>query len=201
MGYSSSTNGASQYFHRQYIDAIFGEGIHELGYTLVDSKIDNIPYITNAPVMHWVSTRQICWRPSHDIYTDVPQFITADLPGSWLVGLTQYNILTNAPNATVKLKQNNELIYEGITNATGVLLLSLTESLMPGTYQLFITAPNHYPFETTINVIASEMPYIICQNYTYDDADGLYHVNEVINISLVAKNVGMVNQGSAGPYP
>ena len=198
-GTQGSTNGASQYFHRQYIDAIFGEGIHELGYTLVDSKIDNISYITNAPVMHWVSYEtNLLGDPAMNIYTDVPQFITADLPGSWLVGLTQYNILTNAPNATVKLKQNNELIYEGITNATGVLLLSLTESLMPGTYQLFITAPNHYPFETTINVIASEMPYIICQNYTYDDADGLYHVNEVINISLVAKNVGLVNQSSAG---
>ncbi|HCX60461.1 MAG TPA: hypothetical protein DG355_07340, partial [Candidatus Cloacimonas sp.] len=44
-GMQGSTNGASQYFHREYIDAIFGENIHELGYTLVDSKIDNIPFI------------------------------------------------------------------------------------------------------------------------------------------------------------
>ncbi|HNQ44021.1 MAG TPA: C25 family cysteine peptidase, partial [Candidatus Cloacimonadota bacterium] len=190
-GTQGSTNGASQYFHRQYIDAIFGEGIHELGYTLVDSKIDNIPYITNSPVMYWVTYEtNLIGDPAMNIYTDIPQSISANLPSSWLVGLTQYNIITNAPNATVKIKQGNIVYYEGVADASGALIINLTDTLLPGNYQLFISATNFYPLDTNISVIASEMPYIVCQGFSFTDDDGLYHTDEVIGINFTAKNVG-----------
>ncbi len=73
-GMQGSTDGASQYIHRQYIDAIFGENIHEVGYTLVDSKIDNIPFITNQPVMYWVDYEtNLFGCPAMMIWTDTPQ--------------------------------------------------------------------------------------------------------------------------------
>ena len=40
-GMQGSTNGASQFFHRQYVDAIFNEGITTMGGANSDSKEDN----------------------------------------------------------------------------------------------------------------------------------------------------------------
>jgi hypothetical protein len=47
-----STNGASQKFHRQFVDAIFGEHIPEIGKANHDSKEDNIKFI-NSACMRW----------------------------------------------------------------------------------------------------------------------------------------------------
>jgi len=45
-GEYNSTNGSSQYYDRQFFDAIFGEGIYELGWVNADSKEDNIPFLS-----------------------------------------------------------------------------------------------------------------------------------------------------------
>jgi len=47
------TNGASQYYDRQFFDAIFDEGIEEIGKANQDSKEDNIGFI-NQEAMRWV---------------------------------------------------------------------------------------------------------------------------------------------------
>ncbi|MFH1777298.1 MAG: C25 family cysteine peptidase [Candidatus Omnitrophota bacterium] len=44
-GVLNSTNGSSQYYNRQFWDAVLGEGILNLGRANQDSKEDNIPYL------------------------------------------------------------------------------------------------------------------------------------------------------------
>lgn len=51
-GTKGSTNGPSQRFHRQFWDAIFGEGICEIGKANQDSKEDILPYL-NYACMRW----------------------------------------------------------------------------------------------------------------------------------------------------
>lgn len=48
-----STNGPSQYFDRQFWDAIFGEGITNLGRANQDSKEDNASYINSGDAIRW----------------------------------------------------------------------------------------------------------------------------------------------------
>jgi hypothetical protein len=48
FGSSVSTDAPSQYFDRQFFDAIFGEGIRELGPANQDSKEDNVGYLSYA---------------------------------------------------------------------------------------------------------------------------------------------------------
>ncbi|MBN1801305.1 MAG: hypothetical protein JW891_07350 [Candidatus Lokiarchaeota archaeon] len=43
-----TTNGASQHFDREFFDAIFGEGITEIGRANQDSKEDSIPFLSQA---------------------------------------------------------------------------------------------------------------------------------------------------------
>jgi hypothetical protein len=198
-GSQGSTDGASQYLHRQYIDAIFGEHINELGYTLVDSKIDNIPFINNSPVMYWVDFEtNLLGCPAMMVWSDTPQTIAANLPAQWMVGVNSYQIQTNAPYAEMILKNAEGTIYSTIADAAGFLNINMLASLNPGVYQLYINAPNFYPYVMNINVTASQMPYIVCNNVSYGDADGLHHTGETIDVSLYAKNVGLLDLTQSG---
>jgi hypothetical protein len=51
-GVVGSTNGASQRFHRQFLDAIYGEDIQQIGKANQDSKEDNL-FRIYAPCMRW----------------------------------------------------------------------------------------------------------------------------------------------------
>ncbi|MCB5264614.1 MAG: C25 family cysteine peptidase [Candidatus Cloacimonetes bacterium] len=198
-GVQGSTNGASQYFHREYIDAIFGEGIHALGYTLVDSKIDNIPFITGTAVMYWVTYEtNLFGCPVTSIWSDTPSTMTVNLPSAWLVGLSQYTVQTNAPNAFLKIKQDNNTLYEGYADAAGTVNINMTQALIPGNYVVYLSAANFYPSAHNIFVTSSDMPYIVCENVNTSDEDGILHTGEILDISMYIKNLGMVAQAGGG---
>jgi hypothetical protein len=198
-GTQGSTNGASQYLHREYVDAIFGEDIHELGYTLVDSKIDNIPFITNQPVMYWVDYEtNLIGCPAMMIWTDTPMQMTVSLPSQWLVGLTQYTIQTDAPHARFLMKKDGQQYYDTYADDSGIITINLLESLTPGSYQIYLNAPNFYPYQNTVFVTASEMPYVICKDVSYADDDNVIHTGEEIAVGITVKNVGMVDQANNG---
>ena len=198
-GVQGSTDGASQHIHREYIDAIFGEGIHALGYTLVDSKIDNIPFITGSAVMYWVTYEtNLFGCPVTSIWSDTPTTMTVNLPTVWLVGLNQYTVQTNAPNAFLKIKQDTAILYEGYADEAGIINVNLSQGLLPGNYAVHISAPNFYPSTQNIFVTASDMPYIVCDNVNTSDEDGILHTDEVLNISMNIKNLGMVAQNTGG---
>ncbi len=198
-GTQGSTAGPSQYFHREYIDAIFGENINALGYTLVDSKIDNIPFITGSGVMYWVTYEtNLFGCPVTSIWSDTPQSITANLPSVWLVGLNHYTIQTNAPHALLKIKQTDDILYESYADETGIINVEMLQGLLPGNYTVYISAPNFYPSTHNIFVTASDMPYIVCENASNSDEDGILHTGEIVDISMYIKNLGMISQDTGG---
>lgn len=198
-GMQGSTDGASQYIHRQYNDAIFGENIFDLGYTLVDSKIDNIPFIANSSVMYWVTYEtNLLGDPAMMVWTDTPQSIVANLAPALMVGVNNYQLSTNAPGAAFTLKYAGEIIYQGVADAGGTVNISLLDALIPGDYQYYLTAPNFYAFEGSATATAAQMPYVVCNNIEYVDADHLYHTGETVNINFYAKNVGMLDLTAPG---
>ncbi len=200
-GSQGSTDGASQYLHRQYNDAIFGEDILELGYTMVDSKIDNIPFISNTPVMYWVTYEtNVFGDPAMMLWSNTPQYVSATLPTQWLVGVNSYQIITNAPFAEFILKRDGSTVVSTIADANGLISVSLLETLSPGVYQIYINAPNFYAYATSVTVSAAQMPYIVATAISYNDADGLYHTGETVNVNFWAKNVGMVNLDGNGTF-
>ena len=198
-GMQNSTNGASQYFHRQYVDAIFGEDIFELGWALADSKIDNIPFISNSPVMYWVTYEtNLIGDPALMVWTDYPQEIIAELPAYWTVGVNSYQIQTNAPQASLRIKSAGEIVYEGVADASGLIYISMLQSFAPGDYDLYITAPNFFSYHTVFTVQASEMPYVVATEVQYLDADNLFHTGEIVNLTVTLENVGMYDQVNPG---
>ena len=198
-GMQGSTDGASQYIHRQYVDALFGEGIQELGYSLADSKIDNIPYITNNAVMYWVDFEtNLFGDPALSGWTSTPAPITVQLPTYWTVGLNNYQVQTNAPNANLRIRNSGGMVFEGSANPSGLVNINLINSLPPGSYDLYVNCPNFLGYHSQIEVIASEMPYIVATQVDFVDADGLYHTGEVVPLPVTIKNVGLMNHLEPG---
>ena len=198
-GMQGSTDGASQYLHRQYIDAIFGENINQLGYTLVDTKIDVIPFINQQPVMYWVLYEtNLFGDPAMMIWSDAPQTILAQIPSYWAVGLTNYSIQTNAPGAELRLKRDGAEIVQLVADATGLFNLNLIESLFPGQYDLYINAPNFYNYSASVNVTASSQPYVVCNVVSTDTENGQLLTDNEYQLSVKVKNVGMMDQLSPG---
>ena len=198
-GMQGSTDGPSQYFHRQYIDALFGEEINALGVALMDSKIDNIPYIQNSPVMYWVTYEtNLFGDPAMSVWTDTPTQLSVQLPSYWTVGLNNYQVLTNAPLAKLRLKNGDTIIFEGQADTGGLINISLMEPLVPGNYDLYVNAANYIGYHSQITVQANEMPYIVASNVQFLDQDNLYHTGEVVNIDVTIENVGLINQSNPG---
>ena len=193
-----STHGVSQRFHRQYLDALFGENIHDLGYMLVDSKIDNIPYTTFPNMYHVAYNTNLFGCPATSVWSDTPSYITADLPSAWLVDLTQYSIQTNAPGAQLKIKRGSDTYYESFADETGLITIDLQEGLFPGNYVIYINADNFYPSTHSIFVTASDMPYIVCENVTTSAIDGILQTGDTVYLSMAIKNLGMVDLSSGG---
>lgn len=198
-GSQGSTDGASQYIHRQYVDAIFGENISELGWTLVDSKIDNIPFLNNQPVMYWVDYEtNLLGDPALMIWTDTPQVLTAQLPSVWAVGVNNYQVQTNAPGALLRIKQGDSIVCETTANASGLVDVSLLAALTPSQYELYINAPNFYGYQSTFTATASQMPYIVCSNVTTNTTDNLHQTDHDYWISATIRNLGLIDQLNAG---
>lgn len=194
-----STDGSSQRFHREFLDALFGEDTQELGYALADSKIDNIPHIETSPYMLYTAyNTNLLGCPATMVWTDAPSALVVNLPDSWLVDITQYSIQTNAPNAHLKIKRAAETYYEGYADETGLINIEFQDALSPGNYDMYISAANFYPYIQQIFVTATDMPYIVCDNVSTSASDGILETGDIVNISTVIKNLGMVDLSSGG---
>ncbi len=198
-GMQGSTDGASQYIHRQYIDAIFGEQINELGYTLVDAKIDVIPFINQQPVMYWVLYEtNLFGDPAMMIWSAAPQTMMAQVPSYWAVGLNNYEIQTNAPGAELRLKRDGAEIVQMVADANGLFSLNLIESLFPGQYDLYINAPNFYNYSCAVNVTAASQPYVVCNVTSTSTQNGQLLTDNEYQLNVKVKNVGMIDQLNPG---
>ncbi len=93
------TNGPSQYYHRQFWDAVYGENITVISKANQDSKEDNINHI-NSPYMRW------CYYELNLLGDPVIKFYDIDnnppdkpsRPSGLLFGRTdkEYNLTTNS---------------------------------------------------------------------------------------------------------
>ncbi|MDD3234901.1 MAG: C25 family cysteine peptidase, partial [Candidatus Cloacimonetes bacterium] len=195
----SSTNGSSHHFHREYMDAFFGENIAENGEALNDSKIDIIPFTLNSGVMHWVHYElNLLGDPAMKAWTDTPATFTAQLPTAWITGLDHYVFQTNAPRANIRIKDGADFLYEGFADVNGLVYIHLDRIISPGSYDLFVNAPNVFPWHTQITFQATASAYLSCLPVVFHVSDGLNHTGEEIPLTVTLRNVGQGAQIAAG---
>ncbi|MBI9038616.1 MAG: T9SS type A sorting domain-containing protein [Bacteroidales bacterium] len=193
-GQHSSTDGASQYFDRQFFDAIFGEDITEIGWSNADSKEDNVPFIDGEAIRWCYYELNLFGDPSMDIWTAVPTDFAAAYPASIPIGSSQLAVQTAVAFARVALVQNGELIGRGVADESGsIIVYTFSPIIDPSPISISIIGHNKNRHQGNI-VIVSDEPYVIFDSKVLNDdagnGNGILDYNESVTLSVGLKNVG-----------
>jgi hypothetical protein len=191
-----STNGASQFFDREFFDALFGENIYNIGDINADSKDDNASNITSDEVIKWCGYEtNLFGDPSMDIWTATPSEITATYQQSISVGVNQIDFQTDVPFARIGLMQNDSLIGRGVADANGNATITLNGPItnVADPISVSIIGHNRIRHQGTIVVIANQ-PYIMYQAHQIKDNQGNNNnqldPGEAVGLNVSLKNVG-----------
>jgi hypothetical protein len=196
-GMQGSTNGASQFLHREFIDAIFGENIVELGFALMDVKLDVIPFL-DSPTLYWVNYEtNLIGDPLLKVRTQTPENISVIHAEQIVVGTTELEIDADINAANIVLTQNENIIAIGYTGLYGQTTLQFEpiQNLEP--LQLQISKYNYQTYTAEIAVLNSTSPYVVApevefiENGAYND--GYLQSNDILNMNVTFQNMGNSN--------
>lgn len=191
-GSAGSTNGVSQKYHRQWADAIFTEEIVEIGETLNDCKIDNIPMMDNA-TMYWVYFEtNLFGDPAMNLWRETPSLITDNINNVWEQGQNSYplDIITLETTAAL-LNSDNEILWSGERDILGNMSVNTTNTLMAGTYTLVLNAANYLPKVIDIEIVQNNQPFVAITNIVNNNLDNSFSANDITNFDLGVKNFGV----------
>ena len=173
-GDGGGTNGASQHFHREFVDAIFDEGLTIIGKANQDSKEDTAPWADQG-VMRWCYYEiNLFGDPSMDMWTDIPIPIQPDYERVIVIGDETYTIeLNDIQDATACLSREDQIIAIGFPDEDGVIVLEITNPIVPpGPVTLSIVAHDFIPEIIDIQSISPDAGYPWVEDIVIEDLDG-----------------------------
>ena len=199
---SGSTRGASQYFDRQFFDAVFGEGITAIGRAHDDSRVDNIAYI-EFEAMRWVYYNLVLLGdPSMDIWTEAPDSLVVSHPDT--VYAYENEIIIDVSDGAAGVEGARVSLFTGDTYSTGYTgsggtcaLDPLTET--PGDLYVAVRAHNFYSYLDTITVVTAAEALVTFESRTIDDdttgvssgnSNGEVDAGETIESEVTLRNAG-----------
>lgn len=196
-GSGGNTNGASQHFHREYVDAIYDEGLTRIGLANQDSKEDTAPWMESG-VMRWCFWEiNLFGDPSMDIWTDTPEEVEADYDQVIVIGDDEFEVRIAQSPAVATLSRDGELLYAAATNDQGVATFDITEPIVPpGDVTLTIIAHDCMPFVDEIQSIPSNTGFPWVEDLLLLDfegggvEDGIASPGEIVEISPSVRNLG-----------
>ncbi|MFH1862645.1 MAG: C25 family cysteine peptidase, partial [bacterium] len=191
------TDGPSQYYDREFFDAIFSEGIHNLGWINADSKEDNVSRLANATL--WVYYEMnLIGDPALDVWTASPQNLSANYPDTLAMTTTQVSVFTSVPNVTVSLTfDNGQILGATQANAQGIAIVTIENPIpYPGDVTLYVSEHNYLPFSAVIPAVPESGAYVRMLDVSFSDAiggdnDGLADLGETLYFTASFRNYGV----------
>jgi len=194
-GYHYSTRGSSQYFDREFVDAIYGEGITSIARANDDSKVDCLPWINNDDMANrWCALElNLFGDPSLDIWTAEPGVLTAEHNAAYIIGTGIFDVtVPGVEGALVALTFDDELVGRGQTNANGNVQLQLDPApLLPGEMELVVTAHDYLEYSGSVSIIPPEGAYVVVESCVVADANGELNPGESPLLTVGIHNVGI----------
>jgi hypothetical protein len=202
-GQHQSTNGSSQYFDREFFDAMVSEEIYPLSNMNDDSKMDviwNLEYGANRWCFYELN---LFGDPAMQLWTDTPGDLTVNHPNVLFVDEPEIEIIVSnsgvpVNNARVCAYTEDYAIYSsGVTDASGYVTLS-TNTTTPGELFIKVVSHNTHEFTSMVPVEIPSGPYVVYQTNSVNDAvtgnnNGVIDYGEDILLTLAIENVGTEN--------
>ncbi len=189
------TGSTSQFVHRQFCDAIFGEEIFTIAYINSDSKEDNAVRFNSSGNMRWVVYQtNLFGDPSLDIWTTTPTEITATYPNEIPIGMSEISVLTDAPFARIAFIQDNEIIGRAIAGDDGNAMVQLFE-LVTSTNQISISIIAHNRIQKTGSIsVVADQPYVVFESLEFVEISG--NNNSLVDFGeSISLNISLINLG------
>ena len=161
-----------------------------LGGTMVNGMMaifDNYS-TSNASAVGTYQAWVVYGDPTLMLRTKTPQAMTVTHNGSIQPAVTNYTVsVTNGNGALATITNANHEILGKATISNNTATINITGTLTPGEdLTLCVFGYNKVTYLGTIQVIASEGPYVVVNSYTPTTAN----VGVQTNMSLVLKNLG-----------
>ncbi len=152
-GSRSNTDGPSQYYDRQFFDALFGEDIYEIGGANQDSKEDNIGFIDQDALRWCYYEINLLGDPEMEVWTAQPGTLLVELPPFHPLGNSQIVVSVQEDSALVAISQDGELLgiaysWQGEAEVHLHPVPSQVETL-----RVIVTKHNYLPYEGEVEVL------------------------------------------------
>ncbi len=202
-GQHLSTNGSSQYFDRQFFDAIFGERIYPIADANDDSKMDNVWSIDFGANRYCYYELNVFGDPALELWTALPGHLTVAHPAVVFIGPQTIDVTVTSQlgaavsGARVTVYTDDYAVYDtGLTGVTGHVTLQ-PGAEAPGTLYIKVTAHDFLVFDGAMSIIPPAGPYLVYGACEVLDAsgnqNGLLDWSETPGLAITLENVGIEN--------
>ena len=128
------------------------------------------------------------------LFTEVPQDLTVLHSDVLLEGVETFSIYADV-DAFIGLTVNGEIIGTGI--GAGVMIqIPIPGQTAGSQIDVTVTKQNYYRYETTVDVIPSDIAYVVQESFSMNDdagnGNGLMDYGEAISLSVTLQNIGTV---------
>jgi len=204
-GDPGGTNGSSQFFDREFYDAMFAENIYPLGFVNSDSKVDviwNINYGANRWCYYELN---LFGDPAMDLWTASPIAMSVSHPSGMVVGQPDISVTVSdgsraaVEGAVVTAYYDDYSVYAtGVTNAAGQVTLS-PDPQVPGTLYIKVNSHDRLVWTGDLEVAPASGPYVVYNDNTVDDDttgesngndNAIANAGETVELPTTLENVG-----------
>ncbi len=200
-GQHLSTDGSSQYFDREFFDAMFSEEIYTIGEANDDSKMDVLWHINYGANRYCYYELNVFGDPSMHLWTAEPSALDLSYPSAIQPGVPDMDLTVRddggyaVANARVTIYTNDGSVYDtGLTNGAGEVTLHPNAENV-GTLYIVATAHDHLMFEGNVPILPPVGPYLVYNDCCiYDSglyADGAFDAGETVGFAISIENVGV----------
>lgn len=162
------TEGPSLHLQREFLDALYHDGIYSLGGAHAESRSQSAPFVT-APDQWEPGALRWCFYganvfgdPAMAAWTDeIQQFASVDIQHE---ANGTFAIHTNVPGATIALSADSVLLAVTKTDSSGFAVIAIDSSYNGDELLLCATAQNYAPLFETIS--SSPLPTSVTDSKT-----------------------------------
>ena len=205
------TEGPAAHLHREFVDALYNEKIHQIGLAFVEMKTMTAPWVT-APgqweegALRWnFYDINIMGDPAMGVWTDEPVTMQAAYQNAIPIGspgmeVTVTSAGTQLEDYTCTVIKDGMIHGTAKTNASGVAWIEFDPVFTQiGAADLVVSGYNCIPEYFDLNIIPNTGSYVIYASHDIDDSagnnDGEPDFGESIALGMELQNVGTQQAG------
>ncbi len=179
--------------HIGVYDGMFHE--HDEAYDNWVTTAGSMTFMGNMAVVQGNGSSNYYWEiysimgdPSLSPYIGQAETQTTSVPSQVFIGQT--NMLLNvAPHAYIALTNEGQIIATDVADGTGYVSFDFPAITTAGNVKLVSTSFGYQPYETTIQVIPNDGPYLNISSFNIDEATSINAGSEV-RIDFTVANIG-----------